>query len=482
MRLEPQPGPQTKFLESDADIAIYGGAAGGGKTFGMLLETLRHVNASKFEGVIFRRERPQITNPGGIWDESMQIFPMLGANAREGSHLDWNIDDRFNLKFAHMALERNMYDWQGAALDFIGWEELTHFTRKQFFYMLSRLRSTSGIKPYVRATCNPDADSWVAKFIQWWWDPESGFPIAERDGVLRWFIRQGDDLVWADSKEDLIEEYGDAGEFALSVTFIAAKIQDNKILLEKNPEYLARLNALDRVERARLKDGNWKIRASAGMMFRRSDFKIVKIVPNCVKWIRYWDRAATEPNPENPNPDWTVGCKMGITSDKQIVIAHVERFRKGPLGTEKAITNTTNQDTYNVTIGIEQDPGQAGKVEAESWTRKLMGFDVRLFPVHKDKVTRARGYAAQVEAGNVLLVEGEWNDAFLDEHENFPPKESASVRKGGKDEDSGKDDQVDAASGGFNFLTGDKVGQMVAPSDQGTQTIAQGFTRGIPEW
>src|SRR6516225_5233687 len=68
--------------------------------------------------------------------------------------------------------------------------------------MVSRNRSTCGVRPYIRATCNPDADSWVAEFISWWIDPVSGRPIPERAGVLRYFVRIAEKIVWADRPED----------------------------------------------------------------------------------------------------------------------------------------------------------------------------------------------------------------------------------------------------------------------------------------
>lgn len=402
--------------------------------------------------------------------------------------LDWYMPNGLTLKFSHMQHIRNMYDWQGAELAYIGFDEVTHFARTQFFYMLSRLRSMSGVRGYVRATCNPDAESWVATFISWWIDQETGLPIPERDGVLRWFIRQGDDIVWGDSKDDLIEEYGaELGNDALSVTFIRSTVYDNKVLLEKDPSYLSKLKALDRVERARLLDGNWKVKASSGTMFKAMDFEIIDTPPVVVKRIRYWDRAATEVSPTSPNPDWTVGCDMGITADKQFVIFGVERFRKSSLKVQNAIKNTASQQP-RVTIGIEQDPGQAGKSEAEYLARMLNGYDVRTFPVHADKITRARPYSSAVENGNVLLVRGEWNERFVNEHVNFPPdtKKSKKNRPDGADDDesAGKDDQVDAASGAFNYLTGDKVGVWVAPSKSttATTTIAPGFERGKLEW
>ena len=70
--------------------------------------------------------------------------------------------------------------------------------------MVSRNRSTCGVRPYIRATCNPDADSWVADFLAWWIDPETGLPIPERAGVLRYYIRVSDKIVWADRPEELM--------------------------------------------------------------------------------------------------------------------------------------------------------------------------------------------------------------------------------------------------------------------------------------
>src|SRR6266850_7935610 len=90
------------------------------------------------------------------------------------------------IKFSHLQLETTVHDWQGAQITLICFDELTHFTAYQFFYMVSRNRSTCGVRPYIRATCNPDADSWVAEFLAWWIDQETGLPIPERAGVLRY--------------------------------------------------------------------------------------------------------------------------------------------------------------------------------------------------------------------------------------------------------------------------------------------------------
>jgi hypothetical protein len=113
----------------------------------------------------------------------------------------------------------------------ICFDELTHFTAHQFFYLLSRNRSTCGVRPYIRATCNPDADSWVAEFLAWWIDQETGLPIPERTGVLRYYMRVSEKIVWADQPEDLVQHLppqtlplGVDPPRPISVTFIPASV------------------------------------------------------------------------------------------------------------------------------------------------------------------------------------------------------------------------------------------------------------------
>jgi hypothetical protein len=111
--------------------------------------------------------------------------------------------------------------------------------------MLSRLRSMAIGRPYVRATCNPDPDSWVAEFISWW-IAEDGYVDLERAGKIRWFVRVDDIFYWADSSDELKEQFPNSTP--LSVTFIPATVFDNVTLLEKNPGYIGILEALDPIE------------------------------------------------------------------------------------------------------------------------------------------------------------------------------------------------------------------------------------------
>ena len=269
MILRPQKGPQEKFLATKADIAIYGGAAGGGKTYALLLEPLRHMNVDGYSATIFRKNATQISIDGGLLDESMQIYGLLrNAVYKASPKPHWVFSGKSKVSFMHIDGDRDLPKWQGSQICFIGFDELCHFSEEQFFYMLSRNRSTCGVKPYVRATCNPDADSWVAKLISWWIDQDTGYPIPGRSGVLRYFYRDNSEVRWGDNKEELAEKYGADLELCKSLTFIASSIYDNKILLDRAPSYLANLYGLSLIERERLLNGNWKIKPAAGFYFR----------------------------------------------------------------------------------------------------------------------------------------------------------------------------------------------------------------------
>lgn len=266
--IKPQDGYQMNFASTSADIAIGGGAAGVGKTFSLLLEPTRHKDTKGFGTVVFRRTSPQIKAEGGLWDTSLGVFTPLGTPKE--SSLEWDFGES-KLKFSHLEYEKNVYDWQGSQIPLIEFDELTHFTKKMFFYLLTRNRSVCGVKPYVRATCNPDPESWVAEFISWWIDQETGYPIPERDGILRYFMVDGENYIWGDTKQEVIDKAAhilepivrlsgiDPNEFIKSVTFISGTIYQNKALLNVDPAYLGNLLAQDAETQSSLLHGNWKV-------------------------------------------------------------------------------------------------------------------------------------------------------------------------------------------------------------------------------
>lgn len=442
--IQPQPGPQTDFLSSSADIAIYGGSAGGGKSWALLLEDLRHIGNPGFGSVTFRRSTVQIRNEGGLWDESAKLYPLAGGEPKEHV-LTWKWPSGATSSFAHLEHDKTRFNWQGSQIPLIKFDELTHFTATQFWYMVSRNRSMCGVRPYIRATCNPDADSWVAKLIAWWIDQDTGLPIPERSGKLRWFVRVGEELKWADSPADLAcyTMINDAGEQVpippKSLTFIPAKLTDNKALMAADPGYMASLLALPLVERERLLGGNWKIRPAAGLYFQRSWCRVVDVAPAGTAWGRGYDLAVTPPTPENPDPDFLAAVKIGRTPDGRYIVADCRTTRPTPAGMERFLQNVASEDGKQVTISIPQDPGQAGKSQVAGLIRMLSGYTVRSSTETGDKITRFGPFSAQAEAGNVDVLRGPWNDGWFSALEGFP------VAK--------HDDEVDATSRAFEIVS-----------------------------
>ncbi len=441
--LGPQAGPQTAFLSSPADIVFYGGSAGGGKTYGLLLDPLRYVQYPKFGAVIFRRTYPEIKNEGGLWDESTNIYLPLGARPKE-TDLSWTFPSGCVISFAHLQHEKNIYSWQGAQVPYIGFDEVTHFTPRQFWYLLSRQRNVAGIPNLVRATCNPDPDSFVRNIIDWWID-HNGFAIPERSGVIRWFVRISDTLVWGDTKEELEEKYPNIPP--RSFTFISAKLSDNQVLMQKDPGYLATLMSLPLVDKARLLDGNWNIRPMAGLYFKRHWFEIVEpeLVPKrMVKICRGWDLAGTSKDDntssEKKLPDATAGVKMGRDKEGNIWVMDLVYDRMTPMQVERTVKNCATQDGMHTMIRLPQDPGQAGKAQVAHFAKLLLGYSFRTRVMTGDKVTRAGAFSSAAEHGIVKIVKGEWNDTFLTHLEQFPPE-------------VGSPDIVDASVEAFHELT-----------------------------
>lgn len=350
------------------------------------------------------------------------------------------------VKFAHIERDEDLAKWQGSQICEIGFDELTHFSEKAFFYMLSRNRSSCGVTPFVRATCNPDADSWVAKFIEWWIDQDTGYPIPERSGKIRWFIRRDEILHWANTKEELWEKFNlttdEEKAEPRSVTFIMSRLQDNKELLKVNPQYLANLKALSVIERERLLHGNWKIKAAAGLYFKRSQVNLIEAAPSDIQfYCRAWDFAATEDSASG-DADYTAGVLIGVRKDKTYVVLNVVNQRIKASDVQKLLYNTSVVDRSKYggrySIVIPQDPGAAGKIVAQAYVKLLTGFSVKVVQVSGSKELRATPFAAQWQNGNVDVLIGDWNEAYLTQLESFP--------------ESKHDDMVDASADAFNDL------------------------------
>lgn len=438
MIIRPQP-KQEKFLTTPADIAIYGGAAGGGKSFSLLLCPLYYINNPKFNAVFFRRSIVQLRNAGGLWSESRELYPLVNGTPRE-MYMDWKFPKGSIIKFAHIENDSTIYNWQGSQITLIGFDELTHFTEQQFFYLLSRNRSVCGVRPLVRATTNPERDSWVRKFISWWIDEHTGFPIPERSGKLRYFVRYNDKLIWDNDPQKLLV-YGEAK----SVTFIPASLNDNQVLMQNDPGYLANLQSQNKVERAKLLDGNWNASYdNYGSVINRDDFKKYNLIEKLNIPGSYFSESyfvldgASRTSEAN---DYSVlGLWAKSKFNKEFYIIDWWRVKLQEPDLEQMIIKVWNQwKSLLSPKGINIERGSCGIGMMQRLPRQ--GIPCYELKPQKDKFLRLNDGLGIIKSKWVNLPEeASWVNTFLEECECFRADMKHMIMDG---ELKPHDDQVD---------------------------------------
>ncbi len=382
--------------ESPATVIFYGGARGGGKSRWLVHESAKLCENPAYGAVIFRRTYPELKGIGSIWEECMKIYPEMGAEM-----IDSAVEARFpsgaTVKLSHLQHDKDAAKWQGKSLPAVGFDELTHFTEQQFWFIWSSLRTTAGVRPRLRATMNPDPDSWVLSWVEWYID-EAGYPIKDRSGVLRWFGRIDGKLRWFATES---EAQANGVEQPTSFTFIAANVFDNKILTKADPAYVAKLMALPPVEQARFLGGNWRIRASAGDYFQEHSFPRIPAKmferrasgapapTDIVAMWRSYDLAATPWEGDTvvgapretritagtvkEEPDWTRSVKFGRLRDGRLVILDYKGARDTSGAIEWWIRRTAERDTPSCVVVQWQDPAQAGVHQVAMYERLLRG-------------------------------------------------------------------------------------------------------------
>lgn len=490
--LGPNSREQEMFLSSSAHVLVGGGAAGGGKTFVQLLDPMRFQYGIADDGsyfapvpgytaLLFRRTSPELTNEGGPWDSSMQLYGQLPFYTPIPGITEWRLPiyhrQQCTLRMTHLQHAWTVDNFYGAQIPYISYDQLEHFEGSQFFTMLSRNRSVTGIPGLTRAGCNPDPDSFVYELIKWWIDHREtvyspnerrmvrnfnyGYPYPDRAGVIRWFVR-GDDgnLVWGDRRQDMYQHLPkklppgiEKRHLVKSFTFIGFKAENNPDLMKKDPGYIGALLLQDAVQRERLLGGNWLIRPQEGKIFPRNKVTIIDALPagmsSYIKGERYWDKAGSE----KKGSDWTVGLKMFLV-DGKVIIADVARGQWKTSDREAAIATTASQDGKGLPIVMEQEPASGGKDSVfMTVTQTVPGYNATADLPTGDLELRSRPLAAQWQVGNVYMVRGEWNEACLKEFNSYDGKPSTATKK---------DDQVSAGSGAYNHLMRTDTGPLTA--------------------
>lgn len=475
--ITPQAGKQELACNLEVDFLLYGGSRGSGKSHLLNMLPLKHIHDPKFQGIFFRRMYPELTGAGGLWPTAKSMYPQFGATANI-ANLTYTFPSNAFVKFSHMQHEKDAESHRGLQYSFVGFDEITQFTKEQVTFLMTCLRSEANMNSYCVGTCNPDPDSWVLELIEWYLD-DAGFPIEERCGAIRYFVVINGDFVFGDSEDYFKENYPDAvfirkpdGDTVYvppkTFAFINGTIFDNPALIDLNPRYLSELQNLPDHERDRQLWGNWYARAAGSNYFQREWLQEVDKFPAKARCCRAWDKAGTEPSEVNRKPDYTAcspriytyegyyylvwdvheDIKDSRDNDKDIY----GRFRLRSGDRDLKILKQAQHDGKECHVVFAVDPSSAGKTEYESSAKFMTqnGFVVKKDPMpnNKSKLLRFEPFASACQNGLVKVVRSSFpNDAtynaYMKELESFDGMPSTSVKK---------DDWADATASAFNYI------------------------------
>jgi len=371
--------------------ALYGGAAGGGKSDALLMCALQYADTPDYAALILRRTYADLSLPGAIMDRSFQW--LHGTDAKwNGQEKTWTFSSGATLTFGYLEHENDKYRYQGSEFQSISFDELTQFSLTQYAYMFSRLRRrvNSTVPLRMRAATNPGG--------------------LGHEWVKHRFFVEG---------------------INFGRVFIPARLHDNPHL--DQGEYLESLKELDPVTRKRLEEGDWDVSDKSGL-FNTVNIETIDYEPECIRVVRFYDLAVTA----KAKADYTAGIKMGVTHDEQFIILDVFRVQKAPADVMAHIIQNAQIDGASVAIRLEAE--KAGIIGLDFLLRdeRMRAYTLDAKPPHGDKYTRAAPFASRVNAGRVKMVKAAWNRAYVDELATFPL--------------GANDDQVDATSGAYDML------------------------------
>lgn len=440
MIVQPQPGPQTLFAQSRADITVYSGEVGSGKTFALVNELGKWAHVPGYVGAGFRRQYKQLVGGGSLWALANEIWPKLDPRVRLPEHRAiW--PSGASCEFHHIHLESDKTDFDGKELAIIAFDELAHFTDTQFWYMLMRNRSTCGVVPRVKATCMASPDTWLYTFVKPWLLDER-YPDHSQSGRVRYMLRDDrDQILWFDSRQDALDH--DAEALPLSVTIVHARTKDNQELLRADPTYLAKLSNLTKLERAIKRDGDWGARPESAGYFNRVWFKVRDVRPpkdQILFSVRGWDKAASKKTKDtglySDDPDFTSSVLLDVLRSGEVCISDVTLLQDTPGKVDDHYAKTAELDGPYVTQAFWIDPAQAGLVD-ELHTRAVLApirgcGPVKFVLQSKNIPTLAKpvsAYADPETPGTMSIVRSTTNGQFFSMAEQFPLQKDAHENK-----------------------------------------------------
>lgn len=463
---------QEKYLNSDAQIILVGGAAGSSKSYVGLMRHLRFVEDPNYKAYCIRKNSSAIMASGGLFQEAVKLYSQYDPNLKirlKDQKLVFS--SGAEVSFSHYENDNAAKKYQGIQISNIFYDEVTHAdNEEQLWWLWSRLRSDAKNIHSMWWSCNPENSSWVLKYAIWWLYPEghplAGRPDPEKNGVIRYLLRIAGELVWGDTREELIDKYGnpelpyDHEDQVQPISFqgLFGTIEDNPPLLKSNPSYKKNLEALPKLDCERLRWGNWFARPDNSSYYDRENIIEIMDPPPHTEFtriVRAYDFAGTLPHDSNRSPDYFASVKMGKLKSGNYVILDVVRTRITFGDWLNHILENAARDGFNTEIIIPEDPNPQSKAATILLARAINehGYVAKMRRAPAGKLDSFRPFSASVELGVVEMVKNcandLWNkitnnnDFFHNELENFDGTRSTATRK---------DDLVDCCSLAYLFL------------------------------
>lgn len=457
LSFRPASRKQEMFLKSRAGIVVFGGGAGSGKSYCVALKLLQCVSDPKFKCLVIRKTFKQIKGAGGILDTIKNVHKAVYDMDYNGTDHVLRYSTGAEIHFRPMAMKKHCDNIQGQQYSMIVVDEAQQIDGESLIYCLSRLRSEwEGIHQLVM-TCNPLPDTFVHELVKLNLDDE-GTPIEEQCGTIKYMLTRGVDVMMFNTLDEatlfLLE-----GEEPQTTSFINACVYDNPVLLKRQPDYVSKLQAMTRVERARLLDGNWNVREESSGYFNEGWLNpLIGSGGTFDKYlVRSWDFANTLPSEQNTNPDWTAGVLMGARMNAikgepyEVAVLDVARDRRRFEGVKQFVLDVAAHDGKGVTISLPLDPGGASHFTKQlSASLTQLGYKVVLARPKGSKVDRFALFAQLSEAGYVYAdAKAIWYKTYVGELCGFDGTRNV------------KDDQVDATSDAYLFVS-NKIKQSTA--------------------
>lgn len=334
------------------NFLFMGGSMFGGKSYLATVLSTLYARDPTSRIAVFRRTLEQMKKGGAIVDTFKQVYKQLGDECKlevsvnplvgkivSGSGAGDRRGDGCKIDFIQMSSDKDMESIRGAAFNLAIIEEaIPDFTQEQIEFVLARLRnnsnekSTHNLGSKLLVTGNPDPDSFMCTMIKDYYLDQDGYPIQDRMGDIRYFLKVNGEYIWGDTKDEVYDKACALGRYSdehvasskedrlatiLSFSFVQLTIKDNPIGRKNNPSYMAQLEAMDEVKKARNLHGNWFIRPEGAGVFDRKwlvPIRLKDIPKGCVS-MRGIDKAHTIPSENNPNPDFTAISPL-ILKDK----------------------------------------------------------------------------------------------------------------------------------------------------------------------